>query len=171
MDPEVAVIKIEDAKGKLKGVFFNYGCHPSTLDLHNLLFTEDWPYYSIKGIKEELPEGVIVGYFQSAQGDAKVGYTAELSAVGADMYGLRTFEYAEQKGKLMVPAVLNILPGIETSGDIIVKASSGIFDFPSRGKDYPYTLREALEWKANADKKLAEMEAKSHSIGKRVLDN
>src|SRR5665647_474710 len=32
IDPQAAVIKIEDAEGKLMGVFFNFGCHPSTLD-------------------------------------------------------------------------------------------------------------------------------------------
>ncbi|MFZ4102822.1 MAG: neutral/alkaline non-lysosomal ceramidase N-terminal domain-containing protein, partial [Sphingobacterium thalpophilum] len=41
-DPEAAVIKVENAQGKLLGVFFNYGCHPSVLDLHNFKFTEDW---------------------------------------------------------------------------------------------------------------------------------
>jgi neutral ceramidase len=69
-DPQAAVIKIEDAEGKLMGVFFNFGCHPSTLDLHNLFFTEDWSFFSIKGIKDKIGSKVIVGYFQSAQGDA-----------------------------------------------------------------------------------------------------
>ncbi|MBT4484522.1 MAG: hypothetical protein HOC71_12690, partial [Candidatus Latescibacteria bacterium] len=31
-DPEAGIIKIEDLKGNLMGVAFNYGCHPSTLD-------------------------------------------------------------------------------------------------------------------------------------------
>ncbi len=31
-DPEVAVIKTEDDQGRLTGVAFNYGCHPSALD-------------------------------------------------------------------------------------------------------------------------------------------
>ena len=53
-DPEVAVIKVEDARGKLLGVAFNYGCHPSGIDWHNTLFTEDWPYYAIQGIKKQV---------------------------------------------------------------------------------------------------------------------
>ena len=93
-DPEVGIIKVVDANDKLLGVAFNYGCHPSTLDLHNLELTEDWPYYSIKGIKDKVGYDVWVAYFQSAQGDVKVGYTAELSAVGAEM-GIRNLEYAE----------------------------------------------------------------------------
>ena len=158
-DPEAAIIKIEDASGKLMGVFFNFGAHPSTLDLHNLLFTEDWPYYSIKGIKEKIGEDVIVGYFQAAQGDVKVGYTSELSAVGAYMYNVRTFEYAEKKGRIMSQAVLEILPSIETSGKMVVDVAYDRFPVPLR-TTYPYTHTEALRWQKEASAKLAQMEKK-----------
>ena len=169
-DPQAGVIKIEDAKGKLMGVFFNFGCHPSTLDLHNLLFTEDWPFFSIKGIKDKIDPKVIVGYFQSAQGDAKVGYSAELSAVGADMNGVRTFEYAEKKGRIMTEAVLKLLPSIETSGDMVVRATYDHFNFPRR-TTYPYTHAEALQWQREASAKLAEKEKLlGIKIGPRTLD-
>lgn len=170
IDPQAAVIKIEDAEGKLMGVFFNFGCHPSTLDLHNLLFTEDWPYFSIKGIKDKIGSKVIVGFFQSAQGDAKVGYQAELSAVGADMYGVRTFEYAEKKGRIMTDAVLKLLPSIKTSGDMVVRATYDHFNFPRRAT-YPYTHTEALRWQSEASAKLAEKEKMlGIKIGPRTLD-
>ncbi len=156
-DPEFAVIKVENAQGKLLGVFFNYGCHPSALDLHNLQFTEDWPYFSIKGIKEKLTKGVVVGYFQSAQGDAKVGYQAELSAVGAFMQGIRSFEFAEKKGLVLSEAVLKLLPEIKTSADLVVKVSYDKFQIPIRTK-FPYTHQEALIWQEKAKKTLNEKE-------------
>lgn len=156
-DPEAAVIKVEDAKGKLMGVFFNFGAHPSTLDLHNLLFTEDWPYFSIKGIKEEIGEDVVVGYFQAAQGDVKVGYTSELSAVGAYMYDVRTFEYAEKKGRILSKEVLKLLPSIETSGDIEVDVAYDRFPVPLRST-YPYSHAEALRWQKEARERLEEKE-------------
>jgi neutral ceramidase len=156
-DPEAAVIKIERANGSLMGVFFNYGCHPSVLDLHNLEFTEDWPYYSIKGIKEKLEPGVVVGYFQSAQGDAKVGYNAELSAVGAYMQDLRSFEFAERKGNIMTEAVLKLLPTIETTDDIPVRVSYDKFAVPRR-TTFPFTQAEALSWQERARKTLEEKE-------------
>ena len=168
-DPEVGIIKIEDAHGKLKGIAFNYGCHPSTLDLHNFLFTEDWPYYSIKGIKEEVGQDVWVAYFQSAQGDSKVGYTAELSAVGADMQGIRSFEYAEHKGNMMVEEVVEALPAITTSGNPLIKTAIGYYDYPRR-ESYPITAKEAEKQLKAAQEKLAEMEKKADSIGKRVLN-
>ncbi len=168
-DPEAAIVKVENAKGKLIGVAFNYGCHPSTLDKHNFLFTEDWPYYSIKGIKEAVGQNVWVAYYQSAQGDAKVGYTAELSAIGADMNGIRTFEYAEYKGNMMVDAVVKTLPRIQTSGNPVIKAANGYYNYPLRDS-YPVSAGKAQKQLAEAKAKLAEMENKANTIGKRVLD-
>ncbi|MCD6308273.1 MAG: neutral/alkaline non-lysosomal ceramidase N-terminal domain-containing protein [Candidatus Latescibacteria bacterium] len=167
-DPEVGIIKVQDLKGKLTGVAFVYGCHPSTLDLHNLEFTEDWPYYAIKGIKEQIGEDVWVAYYQSAQGDVKVGYTAELSAVGADM-GIRNWWFAEHKGSQMTWPVLEALDEIETSGALTVDATSAYYDFPLRDS-YPVTAAEAERLDREAKAKLAEMEKKADSIGKRVLD-
>ena len=169
-DPEVGIIKVEDANGKLMGVAFNYGCHPSTLDLHNLKFTEDWPYYSITGLKESLGEDIWVAYYQSAQGDVKVGYTAELSAVGADMGGIRSFWYAEYKGRLIVDPVLTVLDSIATSGNPEIEVTMHTIDLPLR-ECYPVTVEEALRNQKKANEKLAEMEKKADSIGKRVLDS
>ncbi|MBT4483097.1 MAG: hypothetical protein HOC71_05410 [Candidatus Latescibacteria bacterium] len=168
-DPEVGIIRIEDAKGKLMGVAFNYGCHPSTLDLHNLDFTEDWPYFAIKGIKEYVGEDVWVAYFQSAQGDVKVGYSAELSAVGAEM-GIRNFWYADFKGTGMAWTVLEALNGISTSGDPVIKTVNGFFDYPLR-ESYPITVEEAARQDKEAKEKLVEIEKKADTIGKRVLDS
>ncbi|HUT62852.1 MAG TPA: neutral/alkaline non-lysosomal ceramidase N-terminal domain-containing protein [Anaerolineae bacterium] len=167
-DPKVGIIKIENAKGNLLGVAFNYGCHPSTLDLHNLEFTEDWPYYAIQGIKEYVGKDVWVAYYQSAQGDIKVGYTAELSAVGAEM-GIRNFWYANIKGNGMSWAVLEALEGISTSGNPVIKAASGFFDYPLR-ESYPLSSEEAEKRYNAAKQKLAEMEKQSDTIGKRSMD-
>ncbi len=167
-DPEVAVFKAEDAKGNLIGVAFNYGCHPSTLDLHNLEFTEDWPYYSIKGIKEMIGEDVWVAYYQSAQGNVKVGYTAELSAVGADM-GIRNFWYAEHKGNMMTWTVLEALGGIATSGDFTIDVTNDETVFPLRDS-YHMSAKEAEKILNDARAKLAEAEKIKDTIGTRVLD-
>ncbi|HOW86359.1 MAG TPA: neutral/alkaline non-lysosomal ceramidase N-terminal domain-containing protein [Candidatus Aminicenantes bacterium] len=167
-DPQVGLIKVADAKGKLLGVAFIYGCHPSTLDLHNLLFTEDWPYFAIRDIKAALGSDVWVAYFQSAQGDIKVGYTAELSAVGAAM-PLRTWEYAELKGRQMSEAVLKALPGVQTTPVGPVKNVNGTFDYPLN-LDSPLTVEEAEGQLAAVDNKLADLEKRQDAVGRRVLD-
>jgi neutral ceramidase len=158
-----------DAKGKLLGVSFNYGCHPSTLDLHSYKFTEDWPYYAIEGIKKKVGKDVWVAFYQSAQGDVKVGYTAELSAIGAPI-PLRTFEYAELKGNQMTDAVLKALPSIKTTRIAEVKATQKSFDLPAR-EGYRLTVEEAQKEADNAAATLKKMEENSANIGKRMLDS
>ncbi len=167
-DPEVGIIKIEDARGRLLGVAFNFGCHPSTLDLHNLEFTEDWPYYAIRNIKKALGKNVWAAYYQSAQGDIKVGYTAELSAVGAEM-PIRNFWYAEVKGTQMAEAVINAVSGITTAADPDIRVASGFTEYPLR-KSYPMTAKEAETRDDRARRELSEAEAGSAGLGKRVLD-
>jgi len=167
-DPEVGLIKVEDARGRLLGVAYNYGCHPSTLSLHNLEITEDWPHYATQHIKKALGEDVWAAYFQSSQGDVKVGYTAELSAVGAEM-PIRNFWYAEVKGKQMAAAVAAALPGIATSARPDIRVASGFTDLPLRDT-YPMTAKAAEAWSAAAQKSLKAAEAKGDEIGKRVLD-
>lgn len=167
-DPEVGIIKIEDARGRLLGVAFNYGCHPSTLDKFNLKITEDWPYYSIRGIKGQVGNGVWVAYFQSAQGDVKVGYTAELSAIGAEM-GIRTFEYAEYKGNMMVDAVMKALPSIRTSPSLDVATTERTVDFPAR-EGYRLTVEEAQRQADAAKTAMREAEKRTDVHGRRVID-
>ena len=167
-DPEVGIVKIEDPQGNLRGVLFNYGCHPSALDWRNRLYSEDWPYYAIRGIKEAVGEDVWTAYFQSAEGDINVGYSAELSAVGADM-PIRNYEYIEHKGTQMSDAVLAALPGIETSGNHDIGTASGFFDYPARDS-FPITLAQAEKDAAAAQKKLAALETRQSIEGTRILD-
>ena len=168
-DPEVAVIRVEDAGGKLLGVAFNYGCHPSALDWRNTLFSEDWPYYAIQGIKEEVGDNVWIAYYQSAEGDINVGYQSELSAVGVYM-PVRGYEYIEIKGNQMSDAVLKVLPGIATSGSPEVSTTIGRFDYPLRDS-YPVTLEVAKADAEAANKRLAEFEAMPDLRGTRIHDD
>ncbi len=167
-DPEVAVIKIEDAQGELLGVAFNYGCHPSGLDWQNTLLSEDWPYYSIRGIKESLGEDIWVAYYQSAEGDINLGYNSELSAIGAEM-PIRNYEYIEKKGRLMADAVLESLPSVETSGGLDVVSVSDRFDYPLRNS-YPVSLEQAERDAEEAKKRLKEAKENPELKGTRILD-
>ncbi len=167
-DPQVALIRIEDTDGKLRGVLFNYGCHPSSLDWQNRLYSEDWPYYAIKYLHEELGEDVWLSYLQSAQGDINTGYSSELSAVGVDM-PVRTYWYIKVKGRQMSDAVTKAIPSVATVDNLTVDAVTGRFDFPLR-KEFPVTLDEAAHDAAAADEKLTAMEADPKLAGTRKLD-
>ena len=167
-DPEVGIIKIEDHNGKLRGVAFNYGCHPSALDWHNTLYSEDWPYYAIQGIKKAVGDDVWVAYYQSAQGNINVGYNSELSAVGVEM-PVRTYWYIEHKGGQMSDAVLKALPGVKTNGSADVQAACGRSDYPLR-ESYPVTIEQAEKDAETAKKTLEELKKRPELEGSRTFD-
>lgn len=167
-DPEVGIIKIENTSGKLLGVAFNYGCHPSTLDLHNLLISQDWPYYTIEAIKKKLGKDVWVAYYQAAQGDIKVGYTSELSAVGAEM-PIRNWWYAEQKGNQLAEVVVKAVPKVRTKTTAAVKAADDKFEYPLM-ESFPLTVEQAEKALENAKQTVADMEARRSTVGERELD-
>ncbi|MHB9031356.1 MAG: neutral/alkaline non-lysosomal ceramidase N-terminal domain-containing protein, partial [Candidatus Latescibacterota bacterium] len=167
-DPEVAVLKIQDSKGKLLGVAFNYGCHPTGLDWTNTEYSEDWPGYAIREIKKNVGENVWVAFFQGPEGNINVGYTAELSAVGAPM-PVRSHWYIEKKGSQMAGAVLKALPGIPTSGEHLVKTAYDRFDYPMR-ESYPVTLVEAEINAKAAHVKLAALEQNPEFAKSKPLD-
>lgn len=168
-DPEVAVIKIEDKKGRLLGVAFNYGCHPSGLDWQNTLISENWPYFAIRKIKKAVGEHLWVAYYQGAEGNINVGYSAELSAVGAEM-PIRNFWYIEKKGNQMAEAILEALPTIKTSNHQIVKTTSDTFEYPLRSS-YPFTVDEAKLNLSEAEHKLEVLKENPEFLQSRTLDN
>lgn len=167
-DPEVSIIKVEDASGKLLGVAFNYGCHPSGLDWRNTQFSEDWPYYAIQGIKAKYGDDVWAGYYQSCEGDINVGYSSELSAVGADM-PVRSYWYMEWKGAQMSDAVNAALDSIATAGDIDIDVAFDSFEYPLRN-EYPVTVEQAEKDAKDAKERLAVMEKDPRFTGTRLLD-
>lgn len=167
-DPEVLIMKVEDARGRLKGVTYNYGCHPSTLDWKNTLISGDWPHYADAAIRSGAGGRIWTAYLQGAQGDINCGYSSELSAVGVDM-AMRDYWYIEKKGGQMAEAVLRALPGIKTSGDVDIAIEQGFFDYPQR-EDFPVTEERAALEAAEAKRRLAELEAGPELRGTRIHD-
>lgn len=167
-DPALYVIRIEDLSGKLRGVLFNYGCHPATLDWKNTLYSEDWPYYAIEGIKEEVGNDVWVCYLQAAQGDINTGYDSLLSAIGADM-PVRDFAYIEYKGKQMAESVLKVLPEIQSEEISTVEAIDEYYELPLR-KEFPLAMEEAEKELEIAQNRLSEFEKKIEYKNSKKLD-
>lgn len=141
VDPEVGIVKIEDAAGKVKGVLLNYACHPTVLGPDNLQITEDWAYYAIRTVKERAGQDTIVIYANGAEGDINPGYSSGLSAVGAPI-PIRTFPFAEKIGARLGRAVADALPDIQTQAQMPVRSISNRVDLPCR-TSFPTTVEQA----------------------------
>lgn len=92
-DPAVPVIKVVDAKGKLKAIAFGYACHPTVLDLYK--WSGDFPGFAQIELEKAHP-GTVALFFQGT---------------GADQNPLprRTIPLAQQYGRELAAAVDRVL--------------------------------------------------------------
>jgi hypothetical protein len=55
LDPDVLVLRVDDARGRPRAVVYVHGCHPTALGPENLAFSADWPWAAGARIAEALP--------------------------------------------------------------------------------------------------------------------
>jgi len=54
-DPELLVLRVDDARGAPLAVLYSYGCHPTALGPENLAWSADWPWAAGQRIADALP--------------------------------------------------------------------------------------------------------------------
>jgi hypothetical protein len=113
---ELVAIRFEDPKsGKPIGVLVQWNNHPETLDSKNTEVTADFPYYTVKHLREKL--GCPVAYFTGAVGglmttlrlpvkDEKGNDLPDGTFAKAERYGTLVGQLAEKALKGAVPVSL-----------------------------------------------------------------
>lgn len=115
IDREAAILRVDEASGRIRGAVVQYGCHPTILGFDNLLVTGDYPAMALKVIEESL-EGCTALFFNGAEGNVSVNHASELNAIGVPTPE-RTFEHAAEIGRRLADAVLSALPRLKTAAD------------------------------------------------------
>lgn len=141
VDPAVSVIKITDARNRLRAVVFNYACHGTCLDSGNTLVTEDWPFFAIQAIKRNTRRQVMGVFLGGSAGDINPGYSAGLSAVAARI-PVRTWAEAQRIGESVGNAASAILSRVRAQPLRTLRSRTAFVDLPLR-KTYPVSLAEA----------------------------
>lgn len=159
VDPEIAIVKIDDAQGRTKAVLINYGCHPTVLGPDNLLASGDFPNPAIDRVEEQLGPDSFAMYVNGAQGDISVGHSSELSAIGVITPG-RTFERAAELGHQLGDAVLRALPGIATRASSYLHFETLTAGLPI--KPYP-NAKQTEQALREAGRKVEAVSANGHS--------
>ncbi|NLE67033.1 MAG: hypothetical protein GX608_06380 [Lentisphaerae bacterium] len=160
VDPSVSVIKITDARDRLRAVVFNYACHGTCLDSGNTLVTEDWPHFAIQTIKRKTGRRVMGVFLGGAAGDINPGYSAGLSAVSAKI-PVRTWSEAQRIGENVGNAASAILPRIRARPLRALRNRTAFVDLPLR-KAYPVKLAEARKRLREARRILARENRGAH---------
>jgi len=107
-DPTMTAVAFWKKSGEdCIAVLINYACHATVLDHNNLLISSDFIHplrktiWSMKGFSNS-----VVLFFNGAEGDVNIGYSAERSALGKPVEVQRNFETAEKVGKILALDVL-----------------------------------------------------------------
>ena len=115
IDRSVNVIKVVDAvNNDVMAIILNHACHATTLDVHNLLISADYPGFAREYIQKEFPEKPNVLFLNGACGDINPGgYSAEDSAKGVFIPN-RNFERAKEIGELLGQKTVVLVKDAET---------------------------------------------------------
>ncbi len=69
VDPEVVVLRIDDERGRVRGVLVGYACHPVIFGPDNLEYSADFPGAMSRRVGEILPGSPVVAFIQGGAGD------------------------------------------------------------------------------------------------------
>ena len=93
-DNEVAVLKVSDNNGNVKGIMINWPCHAVVLGQNNYFITSDWPGVAAKYVEDKFEGKVMAPVTIGASGDINPiygpgdfnnGESYERDAVGEDL--------------------------------------------------------------------------------------
>jgi Neutral/alkaline non-lysosomal ceramidase, N-terminal len=134
VDPEISVLKFEDAGGKMKAVFVNYTCHPAILAGDNLLMGADYAGYLYKRIEEKYGDDVIVAF-----GNGAAGNINHIDNYNPDQG--RGFAEADRLGTMLANDVVDIISSMKEPEEPSAAFSRETFDVPRRQID-----DERVQW-------------------------
>jgi neutral ceramidase len=137
IDPNVGVIRVDDASGAPRAVIVNYACHAVVLGPDNRRISADYPGFLARRIERELG-GALCLFVQGGAGDIN----PYLDKQPVDQNG---FGEAEKMGELLAEEALKIIrrlkPAVEPEASI--RAAADIVEFHDRW-DAVKTLRAGL---------------------------
>lgn len=99
MDKDLFLLKFVDRDGRMRGLIYNYACHPTAMGSNNYLVSADFPGVVRKVLEEENP-GLSVVFLQGCGADIK----PYISADNGKFRGC-TFDELEQAGRRLADEI------------------------------------------------------------------
>lgn len=129
-DPTLAVLRIDDLDGHVRGILLTYGCHCTVLDGNNFLVTSDFPGAIYQQMKTQYPMAVCA-FSNGAAGDINIGYSSDASALGESM-SIRTYENAERIGRILTQRATACMKEISMEQEIPIGMQQSQLFLPIR---------------------------------------
>jgi len=169
VDPELAIIKVQDLKDRVNAIFLNLSCHATVLDANNLLISADYPAYIYKFLSEVYPDAIIL-FTNGAAGDINIGYSADDSALGEKM-DIRTFENAERIGKRICNKVISVINDIPINNKELLVYKKKIIKLPFKIQPpQKYKLEEQIKKRQDSIIKITDKSKKKKFQIRQIYD-
>jgi hypothetical protein len=104
IDPSVQTLRIEDASGKVVGMFCSYACHPVTLGPDNRLITADYPGAVVRTLEATYPDAIAI-FATGCAGQINTGHRAE-DSFSTQPSNVRTFAEMTRLGRAIAGAAV-----------------------------------------------------------------
>ncbi len=128
MDPDLYLIKLVDNNRNIKGLLYNYACHPTSMGPNNYLISADYPGV-VRRVLEEQNPGMIAVFLQGCGADIKPVATADDGA-----FKQCTFEELEVAGASLAGEIQNLLE-LEEGKDVNSSWRKINGDFKTKSSD------------------------------------
>jgi neutral ceramidase len=137
VDPELGVVRVDDAAGRPLACLASYACHATCVGAHYLLWTADFPGYLARTIEAAQP-GCAGMFLQGAEGDIQPWdwYFDNPRPRWGD-----TYEAAERLGQALAGPALGLLNQISTDSQAEIRVASNTIVLPPR--PIRWTVEEA----------------------------
>jgi len=135
VDPELAVMVVENETGETIATLVNFACHTNVLGPQNTLLSADWPFYMRQFLEQE--RGGLALYFNGAVGDL---HPLQTIRDPQGEQGLRTFAEAEKLGRAVAEVALAALAQAEHIEEATIEIEKRTVYLPA-GNRYLKLLR------------------------------
>lgn len=146
VDPEVGVLRVDDASGKPLAVAFNYACHAAVMAGDNLLISADYPGAAARFVARGLGDGVTPLFLAGCGGDINPRERAK-------------FEAVDRLGAILGAEAVRVALEVKTSDRVLLGAASEVIDLPFSPLPSKGRAREILA-QCRADLRQAEAAGK-----------
>ena len=122
VDNELTITRVDLASGQPLAVLVNWTAHPTFIGGDDMLVSAEWPGYLQTEMEKTIGKGVVVMYYNGAEGDQSPAYSGKGGA----------YEKIQGYGKLMAEKAMSVYNSVQTKKENELVYSYDIIDLPQQ---------------------------------------
>ena len=122
IDNELTVTRVDLANGQPLAALVNWTAHPTFIGGDDMLVSAEWPGYLQTEMEKTIGQGVVVMYYNGAEGDQSPVYSGKGG----------TYEKIQGYGKIIAEKALSVYNSVQTKKENELVYSYQVIDLPAQ---------------------------------------